>query len=78
MTTRSVDIYALVDVAGPSYTCRHAWLVVSHGGRRLAGDKPQGAQAWLDYGYKHREAVYRLHIYSIGHRQLLAYVRYMC
>ena len=50
---------------------------ISHGRRRLAGYKPQGAQAWVDYGYKHREAVYRLHIYSIGHRQLLAYVRYM-
>ena len=35
---------------------------ISHGRRRLAG---------------YREAVYRLLIYSIGHRQLLAYVRYM-
>ena len=50
---------------------------ISRGRRRLAGYKPQGAQAWVDYGYRHREAGYRLLIYSIGHRQLLAYVRYM-
>ena len=50
---------------------------ISHGRRRLAVYRPQGAQAWVDYAYRHREAGNWLHIYCIGHWHMLVYVGYM-